>query len=57
MITHLQGKLIEKNPTYVVIDVNGVGYKVHVSLNTFSELPTTEKVFLYTYLHIPCCPQ
>ncbi len=52
MITHLQGKLIEKNPTYVIIDVNGVGYKVHVSLNTFSELPTTENVFLYTYLYI-----
>ncbi len=52
MITHLKGKLIEKNPTNVVLDVNGIGYKVHISLNTFSELPTTEEVFLHTYLHI-----
>ncbi len=52
MITHLKGKLTEKNPTYVIIDVNGVGYKVHITLHTFSELPATDDVFLYTYLHI-----
>ncbi|MBS9765968.1 MAG: Holliday junction branch migration protein RuvA [Flavobacteriaceae bacterium] len=52
MITHLKGKLVEKNPTNVVLDVNGIGYKVHISLNTFSELPATEEVFLHTYLHI-----
>ena len=50
MITHLQGKLVEKNPTDVVIDCNGVGYLVHISLHTFSQLPSTENVTLFTYL-------
>lgn len=38
MITQIEGKLIEKNPAYVVIDCQGLGYLVHVSLNTFSQL-------------------
>tara|TARA_R100000988_G_scaffold96078_1_gene62659 strand:+ start:339 stop:920 length:582 start_codon:yes stop_codon:yes gene_type:complete len=50
MITHLHGRLVEKNPTSVVIDCNGIGYLVHISLHTFSQLPTTEGVKLYTYL-------
>lgn len=52
MITHLRGKLVEKNPTYVVVECNGVGYLAHISLNTFSKLPEDEAVFLYTYLSI-----
>ena len=36
MITHIHGKLVEKTPTYVVVDVNGVGYKIKISLQTFS---------------------
>ena len=31
MITHIQGKLVEKNPTNVVIDCNGVGYLINIS--------------------------
>ena len=50
MITHLQGRLVEKNPTEVVIDCNGIGYLVHISLHTFSLLPSTENVKLLTYL-------
>lgn len=52
MITHVKGKLIEKNPTYAVVEVNGIGYLLHISLNTFSELPETNDVILYTHLHI-----
>ncbi|AMD84513.1 Holliday junction DNA helicase subunit RuvA [Capnocytophaga haemolytica] len=52
MITQLQGKLVEKNPTYVVIDCNGVGYFVNISLNTYSALPEGEAIKLYTYLQI-----
>ncbi|MDO4228555.1 MAG: Holliday junction branch migration protein RuvA [Capnocytophaga sp.] len=52
MITQLQGKLIEKNPTYVVIDCNGVGYFVNITLHTFSALPEGEYLKLYTYLQI-----
>jgi len=52
MITHLRGKLVEKTPTYVVIEVSGVGYWLNISLNTFSLLPDDESVFLYTYLSV-----
>ena len=50
MITHIQGRLVEKNPTDVVIDCNGVGYFVNISLHTFSQLPTSENVKLFTHL-------
>lgn len=48
MITHLNGKLVEKNPTNLVIECNGIGYEVKVSLNTFSSLPASESIFIYT---------
>jgi len=52
MIAHLQGKLVEKNPTEVVIDCNGVGYQVNISLHTYSLIPDAENVKLFTYLQI-----
>jgi Holliday junction DNA helicase RuvA len=50
MITHIQGKLVEKNPTDVVIDCNGVGYLLNISLHTFSQIPDGEALKLFTYL-------
>lgn len=50
MISHIQGRLIEKNPTDVVIDCNGVGYFLNISLNTYSQLPTTENIKLFSHL-------
>ncbi|WP_438989632.1 Holliday junction branch migration protein RuvA [Polaribacter sp.] len=52
MITQIRGRLVEKNPTEVVVDCNGVGYLLHISLNTFSSLPDNENVLLYTHLSI-----
>lgn len=52
MITHISGRLIEKNPTNVVIDCNGVGYFIHISLHTFSLLPAEEALRLYTHLQV-----
>jgi len=52
MITHLRGKLVEKNPTFVVIEANGVGYWLNISLNTYSNLPNDELIFLYTHLSV-----
>lgn len=52
MITQLQGKLVEKNPTYVIIDCGGVGYFVNITLHTFSSLPDSEFIKLYTHLQI-----
>ncbi|WP_281297423.1 Holliday junction branch migration protein RuvA [Flavobacterium limnophilum] len=52
MIAHLQGKLVEKSPTEVVIDCGGVGYHVNISLHTYSLLPTTDFIKLFTHLQI-----
>jgi Holliday junction DNA helicase RuvA len=52
MIAHLQGKLVEKTPTQVVIDCGGVGYHVNISLHTYSLLPTTDYIKLFTHLQI-----
>jgi Holliday junction DNA helicase RuvA len=52
MIAHIQGKLVEKTPTDVVIDCNGVGSHINNSLHTFSLLPQTDFIKLYTYLQI-----
>lgn len=52
MIAHLQGRLVEKTPTEVIIDCNGVGYQINISLHSYSLLPATENVRLYTYLQI-----
>ena len=47
MITQLSGKLVEKNPTELIIDCGGVGYLVKISLNSFSKIGDEEfcKVF------------
>lgn len=52
MITHIQGKLVEKNLTDVVIDCNGVGYHVNISLHTYSQIPDGDYLKLYTHLQI-----
>ena len=53
MIVHLSGKLIFKDPSYVVIDVQGVGYKVYISLNTYNILPDINNdVYLLTYFNV-----
>ena len=50
MITQLRGKLIEIYPTNAVIDCNGVGYWVNISLNTYSTLEHEEAVTIFTHL-------
>ncbi len=52
MIAHIQGKLVEKTPTDVVIDCGGVGYHISISLHTFSLLPASDNIKLYTHLQI-----
>ena len=48
MIAHINGRLVEKSPTYVVIDCGGVGYKLNISLNTYSKLGEGESCKLFT---------
>tara|TARA_B100000965_G_C19444440_1_gene692377 strand:- start:281 stop:862 length:582 start_codon:yes stop_codon:yes gene_type:complete len=52
MITHIKGKLIEKNPSFVIIDCNGVGYLLRISLQTFSKLADDEQCMLFSHLAI-----
>ena len=52
MITQLKGRMVEKSPTELVIDCNGVGYLVNISLNTFSKLSDSENVTLFTHLQV-----
>ena len=49
MITHIRGLLIEKSPTEVVIETNGVGYSINISLNTFSKLGSEDNIKLFTH--------
>ena len=52
MITHVKGKLVEKNPAFVVIDCNGIGYLLRISLHTYSQIGDSELCMLYTHLSI-----
>jgi Holliday junction DNA helicase RuvA len=52
MITYVKGRLVEKAPTSVVIECNGIGYLINISLNTFSQIPDNENLKLYTHLQI-----
>ena len=53
MIVHVSGKLVYKEPTSAIIDVNGLGYKIYISLNSYNELPNiNEKVNLLTHYNI-----
>lgn len=50
MIAFLEGELIERNPAYVIMKCNGVGYMAHISLHTYSLLPPSDQVKLFTEL-------
>ena len=52
MITQIKGKLVEKNPTQVVVDCNGIGYEINISLHTFSSLSSDENIQLFTHLQV-----
>ena len=52
MITQIKGRLIEKSPTELVIDCNGVGYSINISLNTYSQIGDDENIKLFTHLII-----
>tara|TARA_B100000767_G_scaffold262628_1_gene275491 strand:+ start:13950 stop:14531 length:582 start_codon:yes stop_codon:yes gene_type:complete len=52
MITQIKGKLIEKYPTHVVINCNGIGYMVHISLHTYGQIGDEELLKLYTHLQV-----
>ncbi len=50
MYEFIQGRLVEKNPAYAVVDVNGIGFLLNISLHTYTNLREDEKCILYTHL-------
>jgi|SRR6478672_1361864 Holliday junction DNA helicase RuvA len=52
MIAFVRGKFARKTPSQIVVDVNGVGYELQISLNTYSFISSKDEGQLHTYLHI-----
>ena len=52
MYNHLAGRLVEKNPAYLVIECGGVGYFINISLHTYSKIPDRETCKIFTFLQI-----
>ena len=52
MIAFLKGRLVEKTPTDIIIECNGIGYQVHISLHSYSLIKEVEVIQIYTYLQI-----
>ncbi|MDW3650973.1 MAG: Holliday junction branch migration protein RuvA [Bacteroidia bacterium] len=52
MIAYLDGKLAQIDPSFAIIECNGIGYLVKISLNTFSQIKEKEKVKLLTYFQV-----
>jgi len=52
MIAFLKGRLVHRDPTHVLVDVNGVGYHVIISLQTYSDIKEQENILIYTHLSI-----
>lgn len=52
MIAFLKGRLVEKTPTDIIIDCNGIGYQVHISLHSYSLIKDAESIQIHTYLQI-----
>ncbi|HAS35922.1 MAG TPA: Holliday junction branch migration protein RuvA [Flavobacteriales bacterium] len=52
MYEYFKGRLIEKNPAYLVVECGGVGYYLNISLNTYEKLGKEESVRVYVYQHV-----
>ncbi|MDW3208577.1 MAG: Holliday junction branch migration protein RuvA [Reichenbachiella sp.] len=52
MIAYLEGKLMVKDPTYIIVDVGGMGYQVKITLNTFAQVKGLDSCKIHTHLHV-----
>ena len=52
MYDYLKGKLVEKTPTYIVVDVGGIGYMINISLTTYSKIKDQEDIKIFTYFAV-----
>ena len=52
MLNHLSGKILEKNPAFIIVECSGVGYFVNISVNTYSKISDKEHILILTHLQI-----
>lgn len=52
MIAYIKGTITYKSPTKILVETSGIGYEIHISLNTYSQIEKEERVKILTYLHI-----
>ncbi|MFK7980438.1 MAG: Holliday junction branch migration protein RuvA [Saprospiraceae bacterium] len=52
MISYLKGLITFKNPTFIIVEVGGIGYKVNISLNTYSKIEKSETIKILTHLQV-----
>ena len=52
MISFIRGKKIHIDPAKIIIEVNGIGYDINISLRTYSKLKDGSEVFIYTHLNV-----
>ncbi|HHH50337.1 MAG TPA: Holliday junction branch migration protein RuvA, partial [Saprospiraceae bacterium] len=52
MISYLKGNITFKSPSYIIVETAGVGYKVNITLHTYSQIEQLEQIKILTYLHI-----
>ncbi len=52
MFAYIEGKLTHKEPTYVIVDVHGIGYELRISLNTYNAIEKSDTYRMHTYLHV-----
>jgi len=52
MIAYIDGKLTFREAAYVIVEANGIGYEIKISLNTYTQLTEGERCKLLTYLHV-----
>ncbi len=52
MIDRIEGKIVELEPTHVVVETGGIGFSLSISLNTFEAVGRSDRFSFYTYLHV-----
>lgn len=52
MFDYLTGRLMEKHPTYAVLENNGLAFKLFIPLSTYDKLPSDGEIKIYTHLHL-----
>ena len=52
MISYIKGPITFKSPTYIVVETGGIGYRINISLNTYTSIEKAEQVKILTHFHV-----